>query len=186
MRDPNRPNFFSKSDLCKSFQTDSDTQMNLFSSALIFYLGCHFPRGHMSMDLSSVLTTPSSHGVPSVTGTCIQVASPQGCTPGLAGPEPSGTFIHPGQHLHGTRGYMYIVPAGPTTLLGTLGTQMEIVGTLEATISFLCAAQPKRYKDSPAAVPSVPGQPHAAVKEANNLEIPVEISRQMAGINHSL
>ena len=41
------------------------------------------------MDLSSVLDALSCHGVPSVTRTNTQVASPQGCTPGLAGPEPS-------------------------------------------------------------------------------------------------
>ena len=73
--------------------------MYLCSSALIFYIDWDFSLGHMSMDLSSVLAALSSRGVSSVTGTNIQVASPQGCTPGLAGPEPSGTFIHPGQHL---------------------------------------------------------------------------------------
>ena len=100
VRDPNRHYFFSKSDLYKSFQIDSDTQMYLCSSALIFYIDWDFSVGHMSMDLSSVLAALSSHGVRSVTGTNIQVASPQGCTPRLAGPEPSGTIIHPGQHLH--------------------------------------------------------------------------------------
>ena len=44
--------------------------------------------GHTSMDLSSVLAALISHGFPSVTGNTIQVASPQGCTPGLAGHEP--------------------------------------------------------------------------------------------------
>ena len=74
--------------------------MYLCSSALVFYIDWDFSLGHMSMDLSGVLAALSSHGVASATGTNIQVASPQGCTPGLAGPEPSGTFIHPGQHLH--------------------------------------------------------------------------------------
>ena len=100
-----------------------------------------FSLGHMSMDLSSVRVALFSHGVPSVTGTNIQVASPQGCTPGLAGPEPSGTFIHPRQHLQGSRGYQAFVFAGPTPLLGPLGTQMEAVGTPEVTISLpLCCA----------------------------------------------
>ena len=40
----------------------------------------------MSMNLSSVLAALSSYGVPLVTGTNIQVVSPQGCTSGLAGP----------------------------------------------------------------------------------------------------
>ena len=41
----------------------------------------------MGVNLSSVLAPLSSHGVPSVTGTNIKVASRQGCTSGLAGPE---------------------------------------------------------------------------------------------------
>ena len=75
--------------------------MYLCSSALIFYIDWDFSLGHMSMDLSTVFVALSSHGVPSVTGTNIRVASPQGCTPVLASPEPSGSFIHPAQHLHG-------------------------------------------------------------------------------------
>ena len=67
----------------------------------------------MSMDLSSVPAALSSHGVSWFTGINIQVASLQGCTTGLAGPETSGTFIHPAQHLHGSRGYLNVVPAGP-------------------------------------------------------------------------
>ena len=98
MRDPNRPYFFSKSDFYKSFQIDSDTQMYLCSSALIFYIDSEFSLRHMTIGLSSVLAALSSHGVLLVTGTNIQVA-PQGCTPGQAGPERSGTFSHPKQHL---------------------------------------------------------------------------------------
>ena len=36
------------------------------------------------------------------------IASPQGCTLGLDGPEPSGTFIHQGQHF-----FALFVPALP-------------------------------------------------------------------------
>ena len=141
VRDPNGPYAFSKWDLYKSFQTDSDTQMNLCSSASIFFIDCVFPLGHMSMDLPSVLAALSSHRVPSVTGTSIQVASPHACTPGLAGPEPSGPLIHPEQHLHGSRGYLNVVPAGCTPSLCPLGTIMEAVGTPEVTISLpLCCA----------------------------------------------
>ena len=53
----------------------------------------------MCTDFSSVLAALTSHGAPSVTGTTIEVASPQGCTAGLAGPERSCTFNHPEQHL---------------------------------------------------------------------------------------
>ena len=38
VRDPNCPYLFSKSDLYKSFQIDSEAQMYLCSSALIFYI----------------------------------------------------------------------------------------------------------------------------------------------------
>ena len=112
---------------------------------------------HMTMDVSSVLAALSSRGAPSVTGTNIQVATPQGCTPGLANPEPSGAFIHPGQYLHGSRGYLMVVPAGPTPPLGPQCTQMDAVGTPEVTFLLsLCTVQPKRLKDSPATVPIVP------------------------------
>ena len=73
--------------------------MYLCSSALIFFINWVFSLGHMSMDLSSVLTALSSPMVPSVTGTNNQVASPHGCLLGLAGCEPSGPLINPGQHL---------------------------------------------------------------------------------------
>ena len=137
----NRPYFFSKSGLFKYFQTDSDTQMYLSSSALMFFRDWDFSLGHMSMDLSSVLAALSSSMVPSVTGTNNQVASPHGCFLGLAGPEPSGPLIYPGQHLHGSRGYLNVVPAGPTPPLGPLGTQREAVGTPEVTIVLpLCCA----------------------------------------------
>ena len=71
---------------------------------------------------SSVLDALSSHGVLSLTGTNIQVASRQGCTLGLAGTEPSGIFIHPGQHLHGSSGYLNFVLAGLTPFTGPQGT----------------------------------------------------------------
>ena len=99
VRDSNRPYLFSESDLYKSLELELDTQMYLCSSALIVYIDWDLYLRHLSRDLSSILAALSSHGVPLVTGTNIHVASPQGCTPGLAGPEPSSTFIHPGQHL---------------------------------------------------------------------------------------
>ena len=96
----NRPNNLLQPSLCKAFQTDSDTEMYLVSSALTFYVDWDFLLGQMSMDVSSVLAALSSHEVLSVTGTKFQVAFPQGCTPGVAGHEPCGSFIHPGQHLY--------------------------------------------------------------------------------------
>ena len=134
VRDPNESYNFSKLDLYKSFQIDSDNQMYLCASAFFFYIDWYFSLGHMSMDLSSVLAPLSSHRVPSATGTNIKVAYPQGCSPGLASPEPLGT-------LHGSRGYLNIVPAGPICLSGPLATQMEAARTPEVTILLpLCCA----------------------------------------------
>ena len=130
--------------------------MYLCSSALIFYIDCDFSLGHMSMDLSSVLTALSSHGVPLVNGTIIQAASPQGCNPGVAGPEPSGTFIHRGQHLHGSTSYLNIVYAGPTPSLGPLGTQMEAAGTPEVTILLPLCCATEALRGYPCSSPQCP------------------------------
>ena len=107
--------------------------MFLVSSALRFYVDWDFFLRHMSMDLSSGVAALSSHGVPSVTKTTIQVASPQGFTADLASPELSGPFNHPGQYLDGSRGYPNVVPAGAAPPLGSQGMQVEPVGTLQAT-----------------------------------------------------
>ena len=85
------------------------------------------------MDLSSVPAAVTSPGVPSVTGTTMQVANPQHCTPGRVGPEPYGTFIHPGQHLYGSRCYLN---AGHPPLLDPRGTQLGAAGTREVTMQF--------------------------------------------------
>ena len=115
--------------------------MYLCSSAFILFIDWDFSLGHMTMDLPNDLAALPSPMVPSVTGTSIQVASPQGCTRGLAGPEPSDPLIYLGQHDSGGRGDLNLVPAGPTPSLGPLGIQMEAVGTLEVTNSLpLCGA----------------------------------------------
>ena len=93
VRGANQPYFFSKSNFYKSLKIDSDTQMHLWSSTLTFFIDWDFALGHLSMDSCSVIAALSSHGVTSVTGTNIQAASPQGCTPGLAGPEPLAPSI---------------------------------------------------------------------------------------------
>ena len=78
--------------------------MYLCSPALIFFIDWDFSLGHMSMNVSNLSSVPaalSSPMVPSITGTINQVAFPQGCTPGLAGPEPSDLLNNPGQNLRG-------------------------------------------------------------------------------------
>ena len=65
------------------------------------------------MDLASVVAALASVGV-RVSGSNpnnnIQGDSSRACPTGLAGPEPSGTHIDPGQHFHGSRGYLNVVP----------------------------------------------------------------------------
>ena len=109
----------------------------------------------MSKDLSSVLAALSSHGVPSVTGTNIQVASLQGCTPGLAGPEPSGTFIQPGKYLHGSRGYQNVVPAEPIPSLAPQGIPVNAVGSQEVTTSLPLCCATKALRGIPLLKPTV-------------------------------
>ena len=125
--------------------------MYLSSSAFIFYIDRDSSLGHMSMDLSRVLATISSHGIPSVTGTNIQVASPQGCTPGLACPEPSGT-------LHGSRGYLNVVPAGSAPCLGPVGTQMEALGTPEVIILLPVCCVTEVLRGFPCSSPQCPSR----------------------------
>ena len=130
--------------------------MYLCSSALIFFIDWDFFLGHMSMDLSSVLTALSSPMVPLVSRTINQVASPHGCIPGLAGPEPSGLLNYPGQHLHVSRGYLNVVPAGPTPSLGSLGTQRVAVGTPEVTISLPLCCATEALRGFPCSSPQCP------------------------------
>ena len=65
------------------------------------------------MDLASVVAALASVGV-RVSGSTpnnnIQGDSSRACPTGLAGPEPSGTINDPGQHFHGSRGYLNVVP----------------------------------------------------------------------------
>ena len=65
------------------------------------------------MDLASVVAALASVGVRvsgSTPNSSVQVDSSRACPTGLAGPEPSGTFHDPGQHFHGSRGYLNVVP----------------------------------------------------------------------------
>ena len=130
--------------------------MYLCSSALFFYIDWEFSLGHMSMDLSSVLAALSSHGVPSVSATNSQVATPQGCSPGLAGPQPSGTFIHPGQHLHGRRGYLNVVPTGPIPSLAPQVISVHTVGPQEVMISLSLCCTTEALRGFPCSSPQCP------------------------------
>ena len=108
--------------------------MYLCSSALISFIDWVFSLGHMSMDLSSVLAALSSPIVPWVTGTSIQVASPQGCGPGLESPEPSGPPNYPGQHLHAFKILLAYV-----LLTRVAGNSIANIGKLTKTRGIWCA-----------------------------------------------
>ena len=65
------------------------------------------------MDLASVVAALASVGVRvsgSTPNSSVQVDSSRACPTGLAGPEPPGTINDPGQHFHGSRGYLNVVP----------------------------------------------------------------------------
>ena len=143
----------------------------------IFFIHWHFSLGHMSMDLPSVLAALSSPMVPSVTGTSIQVVFPQSCIPGLAGPEPSGPLIYPGHHLHGGRGYLNVVPAGPTPSLGPLGTQMVAVGTPEVTISLPLCCATKALRGLPCSSPECPRRATMCCQGGQQCEDPSQNQR---------
>ena len=146
--------------------------MQLCSSAIIFLIDWHFLLVHLSMELSSVLAALSSYGVLWVTGTNIQFASPQCSIPGVANPEPSGTFIHPGQHLHGGGGYLNVVPAGPTPPLGPQGTQMDAVGAPEVSISLPLCCATKPLRGFPCSSPQCPRRATIACQGGNHFEDP--------------
>ena len=138
------------------------------------------------MDLSSFLAALPSRGVPSVTRTNIQAASAQGCTPGLAGPEPSSTFINPGEHLHGSRGYLNVVPAGPIPSLAPHGIPVHVVGPQEVTISLpLCCAF-EALRGFPWSSPVCRRRSRIARSEAIITKIPVHRNRRMAGFNQPI
>ena len=140
----------------------------------------------MSINLSSVLAPLSSNGVPSVTGTNIQVRSLQGCIPGLAGPEPSGTFIHPGQPFHGSRGYLNTDPVGPLPPLAPPGLPVNTVGPQEVPISLLLCCATGALRDCPAQPQSVPGDQESPAAEAIITKIAVGINCRMAEINQPM
>ena len=81
------------------------------------------------MDLASVVAALASVGV-RVSGSNpnnnIQEDSSRACPTGLAGPEPSGTHIDPGQHFHTrhVRQTLYMIRKRPRETTGTM--QWEI------------------------------------------------------------
>ena len=83
-----------------------------------------------------------------------------------------GAFIHLGQHLHGSRGYLNVVPAGPTTPLGPQGTQMEAVGMPEVTISLPLCCATEALRGFPCCSPQCPRRATIACQGGHHFQDP--------------
>ena len=111
------------------------------------------------MDLASVVAALASGGVrvsSSTPNSSVQVDSSRACPSGLAGPEPSGTFHDPGQHFHGSRGYLNVVPLvsqpQPAPQYGPVDPAAS--GEVTITLPWCCANEALR--GMPCASPSCP------------------------------
>ena len=111
------------------------------------------------MDLASVVAALASVGVRvsgSTPNSSVQVDSSRACPTGLAGPEPSGTINDPGQHFHGSRGYLNVVPLvsqpQPTPQYGPVDPAAS--GEVTITLPWCCANEALR--GMPCASPSCP------------------------------
>ena len=115
------------------------------------------------MDLASVVAALASVGVRvsgSTPNSSVQVDSSRACPAGLAGPEPSGTFHDPGQHFHGSRGYLNVVPLvsqpQPAPQYGPVDPAAS--GEVTITLPWCCANEALR--GMPCASPSCPRRAH--------------------------
>ena len=115
------------------------------------------------MDLASVVAALASVGVRvsgSAPNSSVQVDSSRACPTGLAGPEPSGTFHDPGQHFHGSRGYLNVAsqPFSPQPAPGYGPVDPAASGEVTITLSWCCANEALR--GMPCASPSCPRRAH--------------------------
>ena len=96
------------------------------------------------MDLASVVAALASVGV-RVSGSApkssVQVDSSRACPTGLAGPEPSGTINDPGQHFHGSRGYLNVasVVSAPQPAPQYGPVDPAATGEVTITLPWCCA-----------------------------------------------
>ena len=111
------------------------------------------------MDLASVVAALAFVGVRvsgSTPDSSVQVDSSRACPTGLAGPEPSGTINDPGQHFHGSRGYLNVVPLmsqpQPAPQYGPVDPAAS--GEVTITLPWCCANEALR--GMPCASPSCP------------------------------
>ena len=108
------------------------------------------------MDLASVVAALASVGV-RVSGSNpnnnIQGDSSRACPTGLAGPEPSGTHNDPGQHFHGSRGYLNVVPMVSQP---QLAPQYDPATSGDVTITLPWCCANEALRGMPCASPNCP------------------------------
>ena len=115
------------------------------------------------MDLASVVAALASVGVRvsgSAPNSSVQVDSSRACPTGLAGPEPSGTINDPGQHFHGSRGYLNVAsqPFSPQPAPQYGPVDPAASGEVTITLPWCCANEALR--GMPCASPSCPRRAH--------------------------
>ena len=115
------------------------------------------------MDLASVVAALASVGVRvsgSTPNSSVQVDSSRACPTGLAGPEPSGTINDPGQHFHGSRGYLNVAsqPFSPQPAPQYGPVDSAAPGEVTITLPWCCANE--ALKGMPCASPSCPRRAH--------------------------
>ena len=111
------------------------------------------------MDLASVVAALASVGVRvsgSTPNSSVQVDSSRACPTGLAGPEPSGTINDPGQHFHGSRGYLNVVPLVSQPQLAPQYGPVDSAAPGEVTITLPWCCANEALKGLPCASPSCP------------------------------
>ena len=111
------------------------------------------------MDLASVVAALASVGVRvsgSTPNSNVQGDSSRACPTGLAGPEPSGTNIDPGQHFHGSRGYLNVVPLVSQPQLASQYGPVDSAAPGEVTITLPWCCANEALKGLPCASPSCP------------------------------
>ena len=111
------------------------------------------------MDLASVVAALASVGVRvsgSTPNSNVQVDSSRACPTGLAGPEPSGTINDPGQHFHGSRGYLNVVPLVSQPQLAPQYGPVDPAASGEVTITLPWCCANEALKGLPCASPSCP------------------------------
>ena len=111
------------------------------------------------MDLASVVAALASVGV-RVSGSTpnnnIQGDSSRACPTGLAGPEPSGTHNDPGQHFHGSRGYLNVVPLVSQPQLAPQYVPVDSATSGDVTITLPWCCANEALRGMPCASPNCP------------------------------